>query len=188
MLPVATGHAASTSMCRNANAMYLHHEPLDPIHVLPQHQVMYSHWGINALVVTVTAISVALAVVVHYEGLRWLSIRLMRPAARRRRKVLIGVYGVIALHVMEIWLFGAAMWFLLGIPDAGQIKGVDSVHFLDAIYLSAVTFSTVGFGDITPVGPLRFICGTEALAGFILITWSASFLYLEMEQFWRQRT
>jgi hypothetical protein len=27
----------------------------------------------------------------------------------------------------------------------------------------------------------------EALTGFILISWSASFLYLEMEQFWRRR-
>jgi hypothetical protein len=25
----------------------------------------------------------------------------------------------------------------------------------------------------------------EALAGFVLITWSASFTYLEMEKFWR---
>jgi hypothetical protein len=149
---------------------------------------MYSHWGTNALVVLVTAIAVALVVVVHYEGLRWLSARLMRPAARRRRKVLFGVYGVILLHVVEIWLFGAAAWLLLQIPNAGQLGGAGGTGFLDAIYLSAVTFSTVGFGDLVPVGPLRFLCGTEALAGFILITWSASFLYLEMEQFWRQRS
>jgi hypothetical protein len=57
---------------------------------------------------------------------------------------------------------------------------------LDAVYLSAVTFTTVGFGDLAPTGPIRFLCGTEALTGFILITWSASFLYLEMEQFWRR--
>jgi len=34
---------------------------------------------------------------------------------------------------------------------------------------------------------LRFLCGTEALVGFILITWSASFLYLEMQEYWRRR-
>ena len=28
--------------------------------------------------------------------------------------------------------------------------------------------------------------GTEALTGFMLITWSASFMYLEMEKFWRK--
>jgi hypothetical protein len=35
---------------------------------------------------------------------------------------------------------------------------------------------------------VRFLTGTESLSGFILITWSASFLYLEMEQFWRKRS
>ena len=149
---------------------------------------MYSHWGTNAVVVIATAITVALAVVVHYEGLRWLSTRLVQLPSERRRKVLFGVYGVILLHVVEIWLFGLAIWLLLGFPDAGHVTGTASVNFLDTIYLSAATFSTVGFGDIAPGGPLRFLCGTEALTGFILITWSASFLYLEMEQFWRRRS
>jgi hypothetical protein len=148
---------------------------------------VYSHWVTNALVVMATAMTVALAVVVHYEGLRWMSNRLASLPAQRRRKVLLGVYGVIALHVVEIWLFGIAMWLLLGLPDAGHVSGAVGTSFLDAIYLSAVTFSTVGFGDVAPVGPLRFVCGTEALVGFILITWSASFLFLEMEQFWRRR-
>jgi hypothetical protein len=74
------------------------------------------------------------------------------------------------------------------IPNAGAMSGVAHTPFFDAIYLSAVTFSTVGFGDLAPVGPIRFVSGTEALTGFILITWSASFLYLEMEQFWRRRS
>jgi hypothetical protein len=55
----------------------------------------------------------------------------------------------------------------------------------DVIYFSAITFTTVGFGDLSPVGPIRFLSGTEALTGFVLITWSASFTYLEMERFWR---
>ncbi|MEO8065056.1 MAG: potassium channel family protein [Pseudomonadota bacterium] len=132
-----------------------------------------------------TAATVALAVLCHYEGLRWMSIRLPQLHSVRRRKVLLGVYGVVLLHVAEIWLFGAAIWLLLQVPDTGHISGAVAAPFLDAIYLSAETFSTVGFGDLAPAGPIRFICGTEALTGFILITWSASFLFLEMQQFWR---
>ena len=37
-----------------------------------------------------------------------------------------------------------------------------------------------------PLGPVRFLSGTEALTGFVMITWSASFTYLEMERFWRR--
>lgn len=57
---------------------------------------------------------------------------------------------------------------------------------LDAVYLSAATFTTVGFGDLAPVGPIRFLSGTTALTGFVLIAWSASFTCLEMERFWQR--
>jgi hypothetical protein len=148
---------------------------------------MYANWAANLLVVLATAATVALAVLVHYEGLAGLSAWLARGQSNRRRKVLLGVYGVILLHVVEIWLFGGAIWMLLQFSETGAILGNSQAPFLDAIYLSAVTFSTVGFGDLAPDGPIRFLSGTEALTGFILITWSASFLYLEMEQFWRRR-
>ena len=52
---------------------------------------------------------------------------------------------------------------------------------------SAITYTTVGFGDVVPVGPIRFLSGMEALTGFVMIGWTASFTYLEMERFWRGR-
>lgn len=107
---------------------------------------MYDDWSANALVVFVTALSVALAVLVHYEGLALLNQRLVRVHARRRRKVLLGVYGVILLHVVEIWLFGLACWLLLLMPGTGALSSMAPVAFLDAVYLSAETFTTVGFG------------------------------------------
>jgi len=149
---------------------------------------MYSHWDINALVVLTTALTVAAAVLLHHEGLSRIGAILVKLPKVRRRKVLFGVYGVILLHVAEIWLFAIALWVLMQAPGAGRITGAPLPSFFDVVYLSSTTFSTVGFGDLAPVGPLRFLCGTEALAGFILITWSASFLYLEMQEFWRKRS
>ena len=147
---------------------------------------MHDHWMTNVLVVLVTAGTVALAVLAHYEGLALLNRGLARMHAQRRRKVLRGVFGVILLHVAEIWLFGVAFWLLLLAPGTGALGSMPGVSLLDAVYLSAETFTTVGFGDLSPQGAIRFLAGTEALTGFILITWSASFLYLEMEQYWRK--
>jgi cation diffusion facilitator CzcD-associated flavoprotein CzcO len=48
---------------------------------------MYDSWGVNLLVVGVTATAVALCVAVHYEGLVWLSQRLQRFGATQRRHV-----------------------------------------------------------------------------------------------------
>ena len=154
---------------------------------MSQHVGMYAHWGANTLVVLVTAVTVALAVLLHYEGLRWISARLNRLTRVRRRKVLFGVYAVVLLHVAEIWLFGTSLWALLQFPEAGGLTGTASASLFEVVYLSANTFTTVGFGDVVPVGAVRFLCGTEALTGFILITWSASFLYLEMREFWKLR-
>lgn len=147
---------------------------------------MYSYWTANALVAAATIVTVALAVLAHYEGLGWMATRLTSLHALRRRKVLFGVYGVLTLHVAEIWLFGGTLWALLHVPSSGAITGMQDAPFFDAVYLSAVTFTTVGFGDLAPVGPIRLLAGTEALTGFILITWSASFLFIEMQQFWRR--
>ena len=57
---------------------------------------------------------------------------------------------------------------------------------MDSVYFSFTVFSTVGFGDIEPTGNLRFLTGIESLTGLVLITWSASFLYFEMQRHWKQ--
>jgi hypothetical protein len=58
---------------------------------------------------------------------------------------------------------------------------------MDSVYFSFTTFTTIGFGDITPIGPLKFLTGLEALTGLVLITWTASFLFIEMQKYWNDR-
>lgn len=147
---------------------------------------MYQHWASNTAVVLATALAVGAVVLVHYEGLnglsRWLA---SRHVAQRRRRVLYGIFGVLALHGLEIWIFGITAWGLAHLPDTGGVAGIESLGLLDAVYLSATTYTTLGFGDLAPVGAIRFLAGMTALTGFVLIAWSASFTYLEMSQDWR---
>jgi len=42
-------------------------------------------------------------------------------------------------------------------------------------------------GDIEPLGNIRFLAGIESLTGLVLITWTASFLYYEMQRYWTVR-
>ena len=148
--------------------------------------MMYGNWVANATVVGATFGAVVLCVLAHYEGLIGLSRRLGRLHPRHQRaKVLYAILTVVFLHVAEIWIFGVFFWLLLLWPACGAIAGQAALHFLDAIYLSAITYSTVGYGDLAPLGPIRFLAGTEALVGFVMITWSASFTFLEMQRYWQ---
>ena len=45
-------------------------------------------------------------------------------------------------------------------------------------------FSSLGYGDVIPQGALRALAGFEALNGLLLIGWTASFLFVEMQRFW----
>lgn len=147
----------------------------------------YTHWDANLLVVIATLAAVGLVILLHYEGLSVLqSWMFKRREQRSRRKVLYGIYFVLALHILEIWVFGVTAWLLLMYPETGSVAGAHPLNLLDAVYLAAMTYTTVGFGDVAPVGPVRFLAGTMSLTGFVMITWSASFTYLEMERFWRK--
>lgn len=152
---------------------------------------MFGEVGSAEWIVTLlTAGIVTLAVVLHYEiiaGLnRWVQrgggyASLERPS---RKTLLVVMFALLAAHVAEIWLFALGYFILDRGGDYGALLGYESYSFLDFVYFSAATYSTVGYGDLSPIGPMRFLAGTEALTGFMLITWSASFTYLIMARTW----
>jgi hypothetical protein len=87
---------------------------------------------------------------------------------------------------VEIWIFGGAYFFLSSSDRHGYLIADHPIALFDSIYFSAVCFTTLGLGDIVPTGPVRLLTGTEALTGFVLIAWSASFTFVEMQRFWKQ--
>lgn len=141
-------------------------------------------------VVAVTALVTVLVVMLHYEGLRRLSIHYMRAGRQmhghRHRTGFIGlIFALLALHVLEIALYGLAFFWLEQQPDMGFIHGAHGIATVfDAVYFSATMYTTLGLGDLSPVGAVRLIAGMESLTGLLLITWSASFTYLEMSRTW----
>ena len=68
--------------------------------------------------------------------------------------------------------------------ELGFFKGAPIGEAMNYLYYSGVIFTTLGLGDIQPVGHIRFITAIEALNGFFLITWSASFTFLAMGRLW----
>jgi hypothetical protein len=146
------------------------------------------------IVVAATLMIVSACIGLHYEILGHCRRYLTTLSERRRRRVLILILIILLAHTIEIWLFGIGYFVLLEIFGAGELTvltiqsgeltGMVTQSFFDYVYYSAVVYTTVGFGDLIPIGPIRFMTGMEALLGLVMITWSASYTFLEMQRDW----
>ncbi|MCG6965840.1 MAG: potassium channel family protein [Chromatiaceae bacterium] len=140
---------------------------------------------INLLIIN--GMVVALAVLIHYEFLRRVSAAIPGMSIKHRYRILFGVYMALIAHTAEIWFFGLTYYLLNQHAEWGHLGGNFDGSLMDCVYFSFTTFTTLGFGDIEPFGGLRFLVGLESLTGLVLITWSASFLFFEMQRHWDRR-
>jgi hypothetical protein len=127
---------------------------------------------------------IALAVLIHYEFLFRMSSAIPKMKIKHRIRIVVGVFGALVAHSLEIWLFSIAYYFLPQLQNWGYLKGNFDGSLMDCVYFSYTIFTTLGFGDIEPHGDIRHLVGLESLTGLLLITWTASFLYYEMQRYW----
>ncbi|MCF6208691.1 MAG: potassium channel family protein [Ghiorsea sp.] len=130
---------------------------------------------------------VGIAVMIHYEVLFQMTSVMPKLKIKHRLRIVFGVFGALVAHVIEIWVFAIAYHLMHNSPSWGYLEGNYNGSLLDAAYFSFTTFTTLGFGDIVPHGILRFLVGIEAVTGLVLITWTASFLYFEMQRYWQDK-
>lgn len=132
----------------------------------------------------VNSFLIGLAVIVHYQCLYRFTQLIPRLQFSDRFRVLAGVAAALCAHIVEVWLFGIAYYLMDGAEGWGGLTGAYDGSLLSSVYFSFTAFTTLGLGDILPEGDIRFLVGLESLTGFVLITWTASFLYMEMTKHW----
>ena len=127
----------------------------------------------------------AVCVLLHYETLRLLNDRLAgTDIISARTKVLVALVGAMASHILQIVVFALAYYLLRDKVGLGGFGGVFQDTLMSFFYFSSETYTTLGFGDIYPTGQLRVVCGIESLTGLLMVSWTASFTYLEMRRYW----
>lgn len=134
--------------------------------------------------VVVNILIMSMSVLIHFESLRLIGWASSKIKVRARLKLLLCVGGALVAHTIEVWLFALAYFFMQN-NDFGSLSGTAGT-LLDCVYFSLTTFATLGFGDIIPLGPIRYLTGLESLTGLVLISWTASFLIVEMERYWKR--
>jgi Ion channel len=73
---------------------------------------------------------------------------------------------IILLHLIEIALWAFYYAWTLAMPDLQS-----------ALYFSAVTYTTTGYGDLVLPPEWRLLGGVEALTGILMCGWSTGFFF-----------
>jgi Ion channel len=128
---------------------------------------MWMDLSAGTLVISITVFTQIFGLVVLSRGMphfmRWG--RLHRHGFGRTVAMVATVFGLFLVHTVEIWTWAGAYLVLGTLPD-----------FPDALYFSAVTFSTLGYGDIILAPEWRLFGALEGVSGLLLIGWSTAYL------------
>ena len=136
------------------------------------------------IVIILCCLLVISTTVLHYEVLRFLNTWLPALLMPDRAKLVVVILAAFVAHVIEMAVYGATLYALVVWGGLGELQGSPEFSLMACMYFSAETYTSLGFGDLTPVGPIRLHAALEALNGLLLIGWSASFTYISMEKFW----
>lgn len=79
------------------------------------------------------------------------------PAQQRNTRILLIVLMLLATHIFNAGLYGFAYVGAAEIFEVGALGGAPTVHALDYLYFSMVTYTSLGLGDVYP----RTTCGSS---------------------------
>ena len=139
------------------------------------------------MLILIFLVVVSIVVLLHYESLYWLTRMMPKIRIKHRFRLILGVIGALAAHVIEVFMFGYVYFWMHQQDGLGYLEGRFVITLSDCIYFSFTTYTTLGYGDIEPFGGIRYLAGIESLTGLVLITWTASFLFIEMQRYWVSR-
>ena len=122
----------------------------------------------------------------HHYGL--LAVRALKPNAESKPQasIILTFIGLLALHTVEILAFAAVYKVLVTWGALGTLAGSYDSSWEGLIYFSGINFTTLGYTQIDTTGSIRIINMMQSLGGFMVLTWSATFLYAVSERAWRE--
>src|SRR5690242_19646171 len=104
-----------------------------------------------------TVLLVGLTILIHYEILRVTSQHLSELPIPPRARIVAVVGSAFAAHTVEVWLYGGAYWAMVLQWGFEGFGGQAVTTFEDCLYFSAVTYTSLGFGDLYPTAHVRLI-------------------------------
>ena len=125
------------------------------------------------LFILVTIFAIVLSVLLHMGAAQVLLSLWGHNTSLRRWRVAFIIVVFIIVHMIEITIFAVSIGVLVNDGGYGSLAGVDASDVGSVVYYSAITYTTVGYGDITPIGDIRLFAAIEALSGMVLVACAA---------------
>jgi len=133
------------------------------------------------------SVLIAITVVIHAVGTTaWVQHLARRHAGNavwggpRAMLILVNTALIVfVLHTLEIVIWAGAYQVLLPVNELAS--------FSEAVYFSFVTFTTLGYGDVTLGEGWRLLSGIEALNGILLVGWTTAMIFSVVQNIWRGR-
>lgn len=100
-----------------------------------------------------------------------------------RSRIIFTIACCFLAHTLSVWLFGATEYVLAHDFQQGALSGSQEATFMDYIYFSGVSYSSLGFGHVDAMGTLRMLTVVESILGLIFIGWTVGFTYAVTEKY-----
>lgn len=121
---------------------------------------------------TIALALMAICVAIHAAGVSW-ALRQLRSRPRQaptfwtsiRLFVFVSAW-IVLLHIAEISVWALFYLWRDAMPDLPS-----------AMYFSAVTYTTTGYGDLVLAEGWRLLGAVEALTGILMCGWSTGFFF-----------
>ena len=134
------------------------------------------------IILLITILAVIGAIGLHYAALIFITKLLSHLHGTHPASIVLALLLAVVAHLIEILIFAVAWQALFSMSLI--TFSVENPTFLDLVYFSGTTYTTIGYGDIILTGNGRIMAVVEGVMGLVLIAWTASFTYYEMNRKW----
>ncbi len=133
--------------------------------------------GAGLVAVTVIIHALGTAYLVRYLASTFLDREGQWSSKRVLTALMIAALVLVFLHTVEIMVWAGTYKALVPVGELAD--------FETAVYFSFVTFTTLGYGDITLSDGWRLLSGIQALNGILLVGWSTALMFAVVQKTWQ---
>jgi hypothetical protein len=110
---------------------------------------------------------------IHYLKNNYVDKTVLRFDQKTVRLLVYSAIFLLLLNFIEAIIWGITYYLLPGITEFETLE--------KAIYYSLITFTSLGYGDITISSANRILSGFEAMNGVLLLGWTTAMMFSIMQ-------